>query len=66
MAEALQKPPRWLKDSLGKINPPRPRSRGGPEPRADERRRGLRLAKGVSLDKPVHVIISTAAASLRA
>ena len=30
ITEALQKPPRWLKDSLGKINQPRPRSGGRP------------------------------------
>src|SRR6476661_238501 len=53
---ALQKPPRWLKAALGKIN-------------AQDRDPvvalnlalmsggvGLRLAKGVTLDKPVHLI----------
>ena len=52
----MQKPPRWLKDALGKIN-------------AQDRDPvvalnlalmsggvGLRLAKGVTLDKPVHLI----------
>jgi Fe-S cluster assembly protein SufD len=56
ITEALHKPPRWLKDALGKINP---QDRdpvvalnlalmGGGV--------GLRLAKGVSLDQPVHVM----------
>ena len=56
ITEALQKPPRWLKAALGKIN-------------AQDRDPvvalnlalmsggvGLRLAKGVTLDKPVHLI----------
>jgi Fe-S cluster assembly protein SufD len=56
ITEALQKPPRWLKDSLGKINPQErdpvlalnlALMSGGV---------GLRLAKGVVLDKPVHLM----------
>src|SRR6476619_5616616 len=56
ITEALQKPPRWLKAALGKIN-------------AQDRDPvvalnlalmsggvGLRLGKGVTLDKPVHLI----------
>lgn len=56
ITEALQKPPRWLKQSLGKIN-------------AQDRDPvvalnlalmsggvGLRIGKGMTLDKPVHLI----------
>jgi Fe-S cluster assembly protein SufD len=56
IAEALQKPPRWLKGALGKIN----RQDRDPVVALNLALMsggvGLRLAKGVSLDKPVHVM----------
>jgi FeS assembly protein SufD len=56
ITEALQKPPRWLKDSLGKIN----RQDRDPVVALNLALMsggvGLRLGKGVTLDKPVHLI----------
>ena len=56
IAEALQKPPRWLKDSLGKINPQDRDPVVALNLALMSGGVGLRLAKGVSLDKPVHVM----------
>ena len=56
IAEALQKPPRWLKDSLGKINPQDRDPVVALNLALMSGGVGLRLAKGVRLDKPVHVI----------
>jgi Fe-S cluster assembly protein SufD len=56
ITEALQKPPRWLKETLGKIN------RQDRDPVVALNLAfmsggvGLRIGKGVSLDKPVHLI----------
>ena len=56
ITEALQKPPRWLKGALGKIN----RQDRDPVVALNLALMsggvGLRLAKGVVLDKPVHLI----------
>ena len=66
ITEALQKPPRWLKDALGKINPQDRDPVVALNLALMSGGVGLRLAKGVSLDKPVHLIHSMAAASLPA
>ncbi len=56
ITEALQKPPRWLKDALGKIN----RQDRDPVVALNVALMGggvgLRIGKGVTLDKPVHLI----------
>jgi FeS assembly protein SufD len=56
IAEALQKPPRWLKDSLGKINPQERDPVVALNLALMSGGVGLRLAKGVGLDKPVHIM----------
>jgi Fe-S cluster assembly protein SufD len=56
ITEALQKPPRWLKDALGKINPQDNDPIVALNLALMSGGVGLRLAKGVSLDKPVHLM----------
>lgn len=56
ITEALQKPPRWLKDSLGKINPQERDPVVALNLALMSGGVGLRLAKGVVLDKPVHLM----------
>jgi Fe-S cluster assembly protein SufD len=56
ITEALHKPPRWLKDSLGKINPQDRDPVVALNLALMSGGVGLRLAKGVSLDKPVHLM----------
>src|SRR5262245_57281872 len=56
LAEALQKPPRWLKDKLGKINPQDRDPVVALNLALMSGGIGLRLAKGMRLDKPVHIM----------
>src|SRR5215471_1953303 len=56
ITEALQKPPRWLEDTLGRIN----RQDRDPVVALNlalmSGGAGLRIGKGVTLDKPLHLI----------
>ena len=56
IAEALQKPPRWLKQSLGKINPQDRDAVVALNLALMSGGVGLRIGKGVTLDKPVHLM----------
>ena len=56
IAEALQKPPRWLKDALGKINGQDRDPVVALNLALMSGGVGLRLGKGVTLDKPIHLI----------
>jgi FeS assembly protein SufD len=56
LAEALAKPPRWLKDSLGKINPQDQDPILALNLALMSGGAALRLPKGVTLDKPIHLI----------
>jgi FeS assembly protein SufD len=56
LTEALQKPPRWLKDALGKINVQERDSVLALNLALMSGGVAMRLAKGLTLDKPVHLI----------
>lgn len=56
ITEALQKPPRWLKQALGKINPQDRDPVVALNLALMSGGVGLRIGKGVTLDKPIHLI----------
>jgi FeS assembly protein SufD len=56
ITEALQKPPRWLKQALGKINPQDRDPIVALNLALMSGGVGLRIGKGVTLDKPIHLI----------
>ncbi len=56
LTEALQKPPRWLKSALGKVNPQDRDPVVALNLALMSGGVALRLGKGVTLEKPVHLI----------
>jgi Fe-S cluster assembly protein SufD len=56
LTEALQKPPRWLKDALGRVNPQDRDPVVALNLALMSGGVGLRLGKGVTLERPVHLI----------
>jgi FeS assembly protein SufD len=56
ITEALQKPPRWLKQALGKINPQDRDPVVALNLALMSGGVGLRIGNGVTLDKPIHLI----------
>jgi FeS assembly protein SufD len=56
LTEALQKPPRWLKQALGKINSQDRDPVVALNLALMSGGVGLRIGKGVTLDKPIHLI----------